>query len=663
MVKGKKNLFQLRNLKRAIAVSLDTVLCCVTVWLAFFLRLDLSKPPGEPLIIAMLLSVFLAIPLFIFFRFYHVIFRHSGFAAVRIIAVGSFAYWISYAGVIAVLMVDGIPRSVGLVQPIFLFLAISATRVGANAVFDYVESRSSRLTKKVRVKAIIYGTDDASREIMFALKSSPKIEVSGFVDDDINLCGNALFDIPIYGLEELHRLVSVGRVSLVLVSFKSKDFRRRNEIMGRLADFPVEVRLLPSMSDIANGDLAVSNLLSPKVDDLLGRQIANPDELLLSSKIFGKTVLITGAGGSIGSELVRQIFRLRPFRLVLIDMNEFALYTINAEIENILLGDESRSKTEVIPLLASVQDEIRIREIFEAFKPDSIFHAAAYKHVPMVERNVLEAVKNNILGTTVVAVTAVRANVSNFVFVSTDKAVRPTNVMGATKRFAEQFIQSLSRSETQVNLQSEEFMGEISCDNGDLGGLTTFSIVRFGNVLDSNGSVLPKFRHQINEGGPVTVTDPEVTRFFMTIPEAAQLVIQAGALAEGGEIFLLEMGSPIKILDLARSLIKLSGLSVRDTDNPDGDIEIIFTGLRAGEKLHEELLVDANPEPTSHKQIYLAREPVMSWSEIKHSLKSLRHANTENNVNEALSILMHSVPGFHPSSKGINPKMRSSNKS
>ena len=384
----------------------------------------------------------------------------------------------------------------------------------------------------------------------------------------------------------------------------------------------VAVRTLPSLSDLAQGTLSFSDLRELEVEDLLGRDPVTPNSILLSKNIRDKVVLVTGAGGSIGSELCRQIISLDPAKLLLVDQNEFALYSIHQEIEN-KIKDKSLV---IVPLLASVQDFNRMNEVMSIWHPDTVYHAAAYKHVPLVEHNPSEGIKNNVFGTLHTSMAAAENKVADFVLISTDKAVRPTNIMGASKRLAELILQAISSNYSN----------------------TRFSMVRFGNVLGSSGSVVPIFRQQIKSGGPITLTHPEITRFFMTIPEAAQLVIQAGAMAKGGDVFILDMGEPVKIIDLARRMIELSGFTIKDEEYPEGEIEIQITGLRPGEKLYEELIIGENPQATNHPRIMKANESYISWLQLEPQLKSLEDALKINDVQTIRVILEKLVSGYTP---------------
>jgi len=472
---------------------------------------------------------------------------------------------------------------------------------------------------------MIYGAGEAGRQLAAAMANSHEMRVVGFLDDDERLYGQVLNGLRIYGPDDLEGLVLSLQISDVLLALPSISRHRRNEILSQMLHAKVSVRTLPSVSDLAQGRVTISDLRELDIDDLLGREPVTPDTLLLGKNTTDKVVLVTGAGGSIGSELCRQILKIGPAILLLVEQSEFALYQIHQELQA-KLANQPDSSIRLVPLLASVRDEERMREIMSTWKPQTVYHAAAYKHVPLVEHNPAEGIKNNVLGTLTAARAAAEQGVADFVLISTDKAVRPTNIMGASKRLAEMVLQALA---------------------ADSSG-TRFSMVRFGNVLGSSGSVVPKFRQQIRDGGPVTVTHADITRYFMTIPEAAQLVIQAGAMAMGGDVFVLDMGQPVKIMDLATRMIELSGLTVRDEENPDGDIGIEVTGLRPGEKLYEELLIGDNPKSTSHPRIMKAHEEFLLWPQLEEKLRVLRMALDVNDVGVVRLMLEQLVSGYQP---------------
>jgi FlaA1/EpsC-like NDP-sugar epimerase len=429
----------------------------------------------------------------------------------------------------------------------------------------------------------------------------------------------------VYSPIEISRLIETHGVSDILLAMPSIDRSRRNQILQNLRDFHVHVRSLPDLVDLAQGLVTVLDIKELEPDDLLGRASVEPDSELMLKNIQHKIVLVTGAGGSIGSELCRQIIKAQPAKILLLDHSEFNLYKIESELSKLVRASSHSNEEKIIPILASVKDENQLKKIFSQWSIDTIYHAAAYKHVPLVECNPIEGVQNNVIGTFNLANLAQSKGVKNFVLISTDKAVRPTNVMGASKRFAELILQALA-------------------DNNAAG--TCFSMVRFGNVLDSSGSVVPLFREQIRVGGPITLTHAEVTRYFMTIPEAAQLVIQAGAMAKGGEVFVLDMGEPVKIYDLARRMVQLSGLSVRDELNPHGDIEIVITGLRPGEKLYEELLIGENPISTTHPRIMMARENFLPFVDLMNEILAIQNLIANGSIDQLYAQLAKVIEGY-----------------
>ncbi len=529
----------------------------------------------------------------------------------------------------------GVPRSVASSNPCFLLLAVGASRALARY---WLGGMYQNIFQRMNLpKAVIYGAGQAGRQLAQAMAHGHEMRVVAFLDDDDRLHGHVLNGLPIHSPMDLRGLVETQGVRTVLLAMPSVSRRRRNEILSQIRNAHVAVRTLPSVTDLAQGKVSISDLHELDIDDLLGREPVAPNHILLAKNITGKVVLVTGAGGSIGSELCRQILAVNPAKLLLIEQSEFALYAIHQELEEKLAGLDGGRPPVLVPLLASVQDGDRMREIMFTWHPDTVYHAAAYKHVPLVEHNPAEGIKNNVLGTLRTAQAALDAGVSDFVLISTDKAVRPTSVMGASKRLAEMALQALAAAHATTQ-----------GGTGGTGG-TKFSMVRFGNVLGSSGSVVPKFRQQIRDGGPITLTHPEVTRYFMTIPEAAQLVIQAGAMAKGGDVFVLDMGQPVKIMDLARRMVELSGLTVKDEQHPDGDIEIAVTGLRPGEKLYEELLIGDNPKPTVHPRIMKAHEEFIPWAEFEAKLTALEMALNVNDVGVIRLMMQQLVAGYIPS--------------
>ena len=619
-----------RSAKRIIVLGLDISLCILTVWLAYFLRLSewihISGDEQWKPFLAVGVSLAFAIPIFITHGFYRAIFRYSGWPALMTVARAMLIYGVLYAAILTAIGLPGVPRTIGLIQPMLLLLTVGLSRVLARFWLGGLYQR--QLKRNALPKVLIYGAGTAGRQLAAAMTNSPEMRVIGFLDDDDRLHGHVLNGLRIYSPADLPGLVDTVNINTVLLALPSASRRRRNEVLAQMLEARVSVRTLPSVSELAQGKISISDLHELDIDDLLGREPVVPNHLLLSRNIANKTVLVTGAGGSIGGELSRQILKVEPAVLLLIEQNEFALYEIHQELQA-RLGD---SQTRIVPLLASVRDMERMREIMSAWHPETVYHAAAYKHVPLVEHNPAEGIKNNVLGTVVTAQTAAEHDVADFVLISTDKAVRPTNIMGASKRLAEMALQAISVEKAG----------------------TRFSMVRFGNVLGSSGSVVPKFRQQIRNGGPITLTHPDITRYFMTIPEAAQLVIQAGAMAKGGDVFVLDMGEPVRIMDLARRMIELSGLTVRTEDHPDGDIEIEITGLRPGEKLYEELLIGENPQSTSHPRIMKAHEDFLPWPALQEKLQALELALNINDVSIVRRMLEEIVPGYTPNSEIVD---------
>ena len=489
-----------------------------------------------------------------------------------------------------------VPRTLSVLHPIIFLLLLAGSRIAIRfALLD--------LLKVVGVNArrmLVYGAGRAGQQLALSLRHESQVHLVGFIDDDVRLDGQRLDGVPVFGAFRLHQLLADMDVDEVLLAIPSASRARRREIIETLQYEEVYVRSLPSLTNVIDGSITVNDLREIQIEELLGREAVVANELLMGRTILGKTVLISGAGGSIGSELCRQIIRCRPARLILLEQSEFALYLIEQEIHELMrrLGISVWIDLE----LTNVSERSSMRRVYHHYRPETVFHAAAYKHVPLVEANPISGLRNNIMGTLYSVEAAEEVGVTNFTLISTDKAVRPTNIMGASKRVCELILQARAAS---------------------TGAKTIFSIVRFGNVLGSSGSVVPLFKTQIAAGGPVTLTHREITRYFMTIPEASQLVIQASAMAKGGEVFVLDMGDPVRIVDLARSMIRLSGLSVREAEHPDGDIEIVETGLRPGEKLYEELLIGNNPQRTNHPRIMRASEGLLPWTELSAMLKQL----------------------------------------
>jgi FlaA1/EpsC-like NDP-sugar epimerase len=650
-----------RAVKRGVVLALDAALCILSVWLAFYLRSGSFTPLSGPAIWPAMASVVLALPIFITSGLYRAIFRYSGLPAMVAVGRAMLLYGLAFSAIFTFWGVDGVPRTVGLIQPMLLLLFVGASRAAARVWLGGLYQQ--QLRKASLPKTLIYGAGNAGRQLASAMATSPEIRVVGFMDDDDRLHGHVLNGLPIYNPADLAEVLSVTPITNVLLALPSVSRQRRNEILNALKPHRLAVRTLPGLSDIATGKVSLSDVRELDIDDLLGREPVKPNGLLLNLSTYGKTVLVTGAGGSIGSELCREILKTNPRQLLLVEMSEFALYQIHQELQAAVAEDWTPDQVrgdivgargdrvvvqadgvEIVPLLASVCDEVRMHEIMDTWKPHTVYHAAAYKHVPVVEHNPAEGVRNNVWGTRVCAEAAMRSSVRNFVLVSTDKAVRPTNIMGATKRLAEMVLQALAEVNAAVAAQG----GRAPTTR------TTFSMVRFGNVLGSSGSVVPLFREQIKNGGPITLTHTDITRYFMTIPEAAQLVIQAGAMGQGGDVFVLDMGQPVKIIYLARRMVELSGMTVRDDLRPDGDIALTVTGLRPGEKLYEELLIGDNPKPTQHARIMKAHEQFLSWPLLEQKLNALSIAMSVNDVPVIRGQLQELVSGYVPSGEVVD---------
>jgi FlaA1/EpsC-like NDP-sugar epimerase len=611
-----------RNIKRLILVSLDTVILVFAVWAAFFLRFEEVWPMWLEQRVALFpLAAVISIPVFFGLGFYHSVIRYLNGRAFIGIAQG---VSISLLVIIAVWVFSQgptMPRSVWINFWIVSFVMISGSRLLARAL---LHDRYTRLSMGQPVA--IYGCGEAGMQLAQALEQSREFRPVLFVDDRKELRGGEILGLKVYPSEQLATVIPYFRVATVLLAMPSVSRERRREIIKGLEPLRVHVMVVPGLMEITSGMKRVDDIREVDVEDMLGREPVKLDARLLSTCIRDKSVLVTGGGGSIGAELCRQIINQQPKRLVICEISEYALYKIERELSRLIkAGGHS---IELVPILGSVCHRERLQSIMAAFGVHTVYHAAAYKHVPLVEHNPLEGVRNNIFGTYHAAMAGLASGVETFVLISTDKAVRPTNVMGATKRFAELVLQALAQRKSK----------------------TRFCMVRFGNVLASSGSVVPLFREQIRKGGPVTVTHEDMIRYFMTIPEAAQLVIQAGAKAQGGDVFLLDMGEPIRIVDLARHMVRLYGFEVKDEANPNGDIEIRFTGLRPGEKLYEELLIGENALPTDHPMILRAQEEVMSADRIEILLRMFEAAVDRLDYTAIRGLLLDSVRGYAPRS-------------
>ena len=602
----------------------DAVSLIVVLLIAFSFRLgEFYWPEGEAIGLILIAPV-VAIPIFIRMGLYRAIVRYIEFRALWTIVRAVSLYAVIWGAVVYVSGLSGVPRSVILINWVVAILVVGGGRIVARGWLAGA-TNTRPYGKGLKQNAVIYGAGEDGAQLAQALSRSRELRPIAFIDDSPMLHGHEVNGLKVYPFSGLSRLMEKKRVAEVLLAIPSASRTRRNEIISLLEPYSVQVRTLPSVEDVAYGRVTMDTLREVTIEDLLGRDTVPPHEALLRSNIEDKVVMVTGAGGSIGSELCRQIIRLKPKKLVLFEQSEPALYLIKKE-----LGAASKSDGQLdsisVPVLGSVTDTKRVEQVCRYFNVQTIYHAAAYKHVPLVEMNNTEGVKNNLFGTLYCAQAAIAAEVKDFVLISTDKAVRPTNTMGATKRCAELVLQALAEHQAT----------------------TKFVMVRFGNVLGSSGSVVPLFRQQIKQGGPLTVTDPKIIRYFMTIPEAAQLVIQAGALGDNGNVLVLDMGEPIRIVDLAKKMVHLSGLEVKDEDRPDGDIEIEFTGLRPGEKLYEELLIGENALPTNHPMISRAEEERLSWNDLEALLTGLKQATEQYNHEQVRELLRQAVSGFNP---------------
>ncbi|MBU3564425.1 nucleoside-diphosphate sugar epimerase/dehydratase [Polynucleobacter sp. MWH-HuK1] len=639
-----------RSAKRGLVIVSDALISGFSVWLAFGLRLDQWGYFHGNQWIVLIAAIGFSLPLFIFFGLYRAIFRYIGSAAFASIVRVFIIYGTLFFCTFTLLGIDGVPRSIGVIQPIVLFIGIGASRYFVRHWLGSINN-FQKLFHSAQPNALIYGAGAAGRQLAVSLTSSQEMVVKGFIDDDPQLHRSTINGLHVYASTDLQGLIHRLDVTDVLLAIPSANQSRRSAIINSLGGCGVRVRTLPGLNDLASGRVRISDLHDLDMNDLLGREVVPPQVELLEKNIRNQVVLVSGAGGSIGSELCRQIIRFSPKALILLDISEHSLYLIYEELKTALIDlDDSCSEPirdgaefspslmpiKLIPCIASVRDGELLMKIFKAHQPTTVFHTAAYKHVPLVEQNPAEGIRNNVFGTFTCAQVSLECGVPHFILVSTDKAVRPTNVMGASKRIAELVLQAMA---------DISFKGEHS---------TTFSMVRFGNVLGSSGSVAPLFSSQIAAGGPITLTHFEVTRYFMTIPEAAQLVIQASAMASGGDVFVLNMGEPIRIYDLAVRMVYLSGLLVKDDAHPNGDIEIKVTGLRPGEKLYEELLIGDSPRATNHPKIMKAHEEFLPWDQLQQELEKLNLALNANDSKLIRSMLIRLVPGYQPNRDGVD---------
>jgi len=568
-------------------------------------------PSGDvDLLLSILLAPVFLLPIFFRFGLYNDVIRYLGLKEIWRIIQAVSLYVILWGIVIFMGAIEGVPRSVILINWLLLVMAICGSRFFARWLLSEVNTNNN---------VLIYGAGSSGRQLSRALTYSNEYNPIAFIDDESKLYGQSINGLKVHSKDDLKALIEKKNIKEVFLAIPSISRIQRNEIIGYLESYSVLVRSLPSVSELAQGKVQINDLLEIDIKDLLGRESVSPNKDLLKTNITEKVVLVTGAGGSIGSELCRQILSLKPKKIVLYEISESSLYLTEQELINMKFFD-----VEVFPVIGSVGDESRLRNICKYYGVQTIYHAAAYKHVPLVEFNQSQGILNNTIGTLSAAKAAISSNVETFVLISTDKAVRPANVMGASKRVAELILQAFAK-------QPHE---------------TCFTMVRFGNVLNSSGSVIPLFKKQIKEGGPITVTHADIVRYFMSIPEAVELVLQAGAMAKGGEVFVLDMGKPIRIYDLAEKMIKLSGLQIINENNPNGDIEIQYTGLRPGEKLYEELLVNGKFTLTDNKLIMCAEEEMISWDELEPILDKIKDAALNTEINKLYKLLNQLIPEF-----------------
>ncbi len=601
-----------RRNKQILMLIFDVIAVISLIFISFWIRLGYLFYPtnNEALLIAIYLSPLIAIPIFISLGLYREVIRFVGFNALWHIIQASFIYAMLWGLIVFMANIEDVPRSVILINWVLVTLEIGSSRLFARWLFSEAKNKNS---------VVIYGAGSAGRQLLNALKQSKEYNPLAFIDDSKSIHNTVINGLRVYSPDNLGRLIDTKNVNVVLIAMPSLRRSERQKIISFLESYKVEVRSVPGVAELAQGKVKVNDLLEIDLRDLLGRESVKPNKELFERNISNKVVMVTGAGGSIGSELCRQILLLKPRMLVLYEVSEPSLYRIDQELKVI-----NEFNIEVCPILGTVTDKDRTLKLCEYYGVQTIYHAAAYKHVPIVEYNSSQGVFNNTIGTMLLAKAAIASNVESFVLISTDKAVRPANFMGASKRAAEMVLQALAQQTHN----------------------TCFTMVRFGNVLDSSGSVIPLFKKQIKEGGPVTVTHVDIVRYFMMIPEAVELVIQAGAMAEGGEVFVLNMGDPVRINDLAVKMIKLSGLELLDENNPEGDIEIQYTGLRPGEKLYEELLIDGKFSETENKLIMRTEEEMMPWVKLEPILTEIYKNGTYTSIEELYKLMKKIVPEF-----------------
>ena len=626
-----------RKEKMFFAITFDIFLCIFASWLSISLSLGQLMAIDQRLIYTALISIAVAIPIFFSWGIYRMIFRYLNADSFQVLSKGIILYTLVYYVIFGIANFENVPKSIGFMQPMILFILISITRWLIKKLFsqhiDYAKLKSTSESKK---EVIIFGAGKFGQQLASNLRDNNEFKLLFFVDNKQNLWGGTIDGYPVKAPSSLNEFMNPLEVKQIWFADLEMSKKERGDFINSINELPFHIKILPTFSDLTEGKVYLKDLRELDFNDLLERNNIKPNDILLKKCIIKQTVLITGAGGSIGSEICIQVLNNNPSCIVLIEISEVALYHIHSKLVTLInrRTTDSNSDVVLVPLLVNVLDEKKLDYVFGKWLPDTVYHVAAYKHVPIVEHNVGAGITNNVIGTLKCAQISIKYKVKNFVLVSTDKAVRPTNIMGASKRLAEIAIQTLNNSLTNNE--------------------TNLCMVRFGNVLGSSGSVAPLFQKQIESGGPITLTHLDVTRYFMTITEAAQLVIQAGALSRGGEVFVLDMGEPVKIIDLAYKMIKAKGLQVKNEKSPWGDIEIKVGGLRPGEKLYEELLIGENPEKTMHLRILRANEKFMSNEKFTKVMKKLQIYLDENNIEQIRELLKQSIPGYVPNKKNVD---------
>ena len=606
-----------RSQKKIISSTFDLLLCNISIWFSFSLVSGKFITFEELNINLVIISVILAISIFWKLGLYDTILRFADRYIISTIALAICAYGVLFFIIIFIYNPQGVPKSIVVIQPLLLFVGVLGSRFGIKYILT-IDHKNNQIPNKKNI--LIYGAGESGRQLALNAGNSLDFNVVGFIDDNEELDGKILSNYKVYHSSKIDNVIRSKKIEFIFLAIPSISITNKKRIIERLIDYKLVIKKLPTIKEIVDGTVNISHVKNLDLEDILDRDEVEPDINLLNQNIKDKIVMVTGAGGSIGSELCRQIMNFNPKKLLLLEFNEYSLYKIDEEL------NKYHDKSKIIPLLINVQNQKKLEIILENFKVNTIYHAAAYKHVPLVELNVCEAIKNNVFSSLSIIKASVNKKISNLVLISSDKAVRPINIMGATKRLSEICLQGICGNKKNV--------------------LTNAAIVRFGNVLESSGSVVPKFKDQIKNGGPVTLTHPEVTRYFMSVTEAAQLVIQAGSMGKNSEVFVLDMGKSVKILDLINKMIMISGLSVKDKCNPNGDIAIEMTGLRPGEKLYEELLIGNNPQSTSHPKIMKINEDFIPFHELETYLDHLERM-LENNEIENIKNLFKALDIYY----------------